>query len=382
MTHLEAMLVASLLASAPDAGPSFDCARASTKVERLVCRTPALAALDLELADTYRTALRASPSARRSLQRSQGVWLEERDRVCGEDDVRCLGNLYDRRIAELSEPPARQALPLCTDVAAHARSAPTSARAELVPIAPPLPGPSEPTLSAWNAWGAQERPPIAFEEEPFSGDRAQAIRIHRVPGTAVYAAATQGGTLLCWTMAFFRNVDGHARPANSPPSWFVEDEAAGCLTTRGFASLGDAVVAVEAATSPYDLEDTVWLSRWDGDRFGAPCELRLRYRLTFEASSNRVPEDCRDGTCAPFREAAASVVAGLYEAHAERAEGPQASQRTVGGITYAVTAAREMLGWRVLSAWTVSFTRADTMEDVRRFRVEVKRGELRDARAW
>ena len=316
MIQLGAVLVSSILAS----GPSFDCARASTKVERLVCRTPALAALDLELEDTYRAAVRSSPPDRPLLQRSQAAWLEERDRACGGDDIRCLGDLYHRRVAELAEPSARRAIPLCVDIAARARSAPSSTRAELVPIAPPLPGPSEPTLAAWNAWGEQQRPPIAFDEVPLEWAPASVtVRVHRVPGAEVYAASTIQGTAHCWDMALFRNVKGRARAASSPPVWQVGEPGSGCGTLRGFATVNGTVAAVEATTSPYDLEETVWLSRWDGGRFGAPCEVHLRHRLSFDASTEAYPEDCRDDACAPFREAAASVVAGLYEAHAERA---------------------------------------------------------------
>lgn len=69
------------LSPARAAQPSFDCAKAGTATEHLLCERAPLAELDVELAGLYRQALArsANPSA---LRRQQSEWLTERDRAC------------------------------------------------------------------------------------------------------------------------------------------------------------------------------------------------------------------------------------------------------------------------------------------------------------
>lgn len=77
------------------ASPSFDCAAASTPVERLICGEAGatLRALDRDVADLYR---RAGPA----VAASQQAWLRERDRCpLTEDmpDLWCVQQSYERR---------------------------------------------------------------------------------------------------------------------------------------------------------------------------------------------------------------------------------------------------------------------------------------------
>ncbi len=77
---------------------SFDCARALSPVETLICATPTLSALDDELAALYRSAppALAGSSERRQAQRA---WLQQRDRCT---QAECLAALYEQRIAVLA----------------------------------------------------------------------------------------------------------------------------------------------------------------------------------------------------------------------------------------------------------------------------------------
>lgn len=95
-----ASILAVPFASPVYAAPSFDCAKASTRVEFMICDHPRIARLDSELADAYRTALRDSPwaSANRRIREEQKAWIAERDRC---QDPRCLRQLYRQRISEL-----------------------------------------------------------------------------------------------------------------------------------------------------------------------------------------------------------------------------------------------------------------------------------------
>jgi uncharacterized protein len=79
---------------------SYNCGRASTPDEVLICQEPGLSRLDEELADLYfaaRNGLRGR--ARSEIEREQSAWLRARMR-CGRDYV-CIDDLYRDRIAEL-----------------------------------------------------------------------------------------------------------------------------------------------------------------------------------------------------------------------------------------------------------------------------------------
>ncbi|MEA3030444.1 MAG: hypothetical protein QOG13_1769 [Sphingomonadales bacterium] len=77
------------------ATPSFDCARAASPIEQVICRPDGgrLRALDRAVADLYR---QAGPAA----AASQTAWLRARDR-CPADDAWCIEQGYQRRKAAL-----------------------------------------------------------------------------------------------------------------------------------------------------------------------------------------------------------------------------------------------------------------------------------------
>lgn len=82
------------------AAPSFDCAKASTRVEEMICDAPALANLDSELSSAYKTALRDAPwaSANKRIRREQETWITKRNKC---KTKRCLRHIYHRRISVL-----------------------------------------------------------------------------------------------------------------------------------------------------------------------------------------------------------------------------------------------------------------------------------------
>jgi tetratricopeptide (TPR) repeat protein len=84
-------------ASAPNAtgnSPSFDCRKATTTVEKLVCNSPELSKLDVSLAEMYKEAVSKAPSIRDD-QRS---WNGEKNKC---SDVECLKTAYEDRISQL-----------------------------------------------------------------------------------------------------------------------------------------------------------------------------------------------------------------------------------------------------------------------------------------
>ena len=85
-------------APAPSAtanSPSFDCRKATTTVEKLICTNPELSKLDVSLAETYKEAVSKAPSIRDD-QRS---WNVEKNKCT---DTNCLKATYEDRISELT----------------------------------------------------------------------------------------------------------------------------------------------------------------------------------------------------------------------------------------------------------------------------------------
>lgn len=86
---------------------SFDCTKARSQVEHLVCDMPALSQLDETLAATYKVALANDPAARQR----QLAWLREtRDRC---NDAPCLAAAYQTQIRAMgASPPAAMPAPV------------------------------------------------------------------------------------------------------------------------------------------------------------------------------------------------------------------------------------------------------------------------------
>lgn len=82
------------------AAPSFDCAKAASRVEKLICSSEALSQLDSDLAEAYRTALRdvTWSSANRRIRADQKNWLSRRNQCAS---AKCLRRLYHTRIGAL-----------------------------------------------------------------------------------------------------------------------------------------------------------------------------------------------------------------------------------------------------------------------------------------
>jgi uncharacterized protein len=79
-------------------GASFNCGKAGTAVEKIVCADKYLSQLDEELAAAYGIALKQKDSAE-FIKQKQQWWIRERDGCEGSE---CLRFLYEKRISELS----------------------------------------------------------------------------------------------------------------------------------------------------------------------------------------------------------------------------------------------------------------------------------------
>ena len=84
-----------LSCSAATYAASFDCAKAGSKIEKMVCADSALSKLDQDLG----TIFNSLKSANVEIVSEQKKWLRERRNTC--QDILCLANAYKGRIEEL-----------------------------------------------------------------------------------------------------------------------------------------------------------------------------------------------------------------------------------------------------------------------------------------
>lgn len=94
-----APVAASIPAQQMTFSPSFDCAKASSGPERLICSNKDLSEADVKLAQIFRNALSKSKN-KASLKREQAQWIKNNRDACS--DSTAMLKAYQDRIAELS----------------------------------------------------------------------------------------------------------------------------------------------------------------------------------------------------------------------------------------------------------------------------------------
>lgn len=103
---------------------SFDCAKAQTRVEKLICSDAELSKLDDDLTAAYTTALKSDDKVT-SIRQTQRQWLKDRNSCT---DANCLIGAYAERLAALSnhqtfgyalseeaQGTAKPSIPVCRD---------------------------------------------------------------------------------------------------------------------------------------------------------------------------------------------------------------------------------------------------------------------------
>ena len=106
------LLLVQFNAAAAEKKPSFDCTKASTPAEKLICSDESFSAIDAELGSVFKKAKAEHPEAVGYLEKSQIKWLKNRDNQCpinlkNEDkssDINCLIFVYKTRLNILATP--------------------------------------------------------------------------------------------------------------------------------------------------------------------------------------------------------------------------------------------------------------------------------------
>ena len=99
--HVRLVLIVALLAFGADraAAQSFDCAKAQTRIEKMVCADRSLADLDEYLGRYYFAARDVNQAAASCLQADQAAWLTTTRDACA--DAACVKAAYLDRLGEL-----------------------------------------------------------------------------------------------------------------------------------------------------------------------------------------------------------------------------------------------------------------------------------------
>jgi len=79
--------------------PSFDCLKARTLVEKIICASPNLAQIDSQMANMYQT-LRTKSVDSKKIRNEQREWLKNKRNICEESE--CLMTVYKDRVRLLA----------------------------------------------------------------------------------------------------------------------------------------------------------------------------------------------------------------------------------------------------------------------------------------
>lgn len=88
--------------------PSFDCRKATTEVEKLICSDDELAKLDVEMNKSYHAFMKTLDEKyyRNKLKKKQREWLNDITKApcfSGADKINCLKNIYEFRAQQLTD---------------------------------------------------------------------------------------------------------------------------------------------------------------------------------------------------------------------------------------------------------------------------------------
>jgi len=250
------LLLALCVEPTPVAAQGFDCAKAQTPVERLICAASEIGALDKALNVAVQARLAAAPQERAAFLADSRRWLAARDKACPVPAGRlsadrraaavgCLARTYRARLDALAAPqPAQAARPdasraLCDRfvdgyrraLAARANDA-KDANAPLnqtpfnflantqnsgVTRAPTKPALQETNAQTLDQWAQDQTPPARFSsqgrEDILNLGSSAILTIDHAPETDFYVASQVQGTAHCIYSASFVNRNGVAERA-------------------------------------------------------------------------------------------------------------------------------------------------------------------------
>lgn len=82
--------------------PSFDCGKATSKVESTICKSPELSSRDFFLDKLFKDTVEAAGEGAEDIRTAQRDWVVQRDACAAQDNPACLPELYDQRAMTLA----------------------------------------------------------------------------------------------------------------------------------------------------------------------------------------------------------------------------------------------------------------------------------------
>lgn len=267
-------------------GAGFDCTKATTGVEKAICASPRVSALDGQLGDAFRTALKNHPDDADALKLDQRHWLASRDATLSaypslaKAEPRVV-SYYEARINFLKGLDATN-WPKPFDAL---RSALAKLPASGVKIPDDF---AKAGVDIHVAEAVQMETPAAFpwQADATLGDALKNLESYagyrKLPGSDISSLWSMGGTAHCWTETTFRIQGKQATAVDPPTLWTGLD----CMTDHGIARIGGNPVAYTVGNASAD-EASFETSVWNGKAFGPDEMLLMRFDhvLKTEASA-------------------------------------------------------------------------------------------------
>lgn len=344
---------ASLTPTVALSAPSFDCAKASTPAEELICNTDldeTLAARDNELATIYRRVLIGAGNRRANIVAAQSQWIRQRDTACivteksDHQRAQCLAERYDERIRVLKpmQAGAKESLALCNglvdDYKTALQTVPRDHKAvrflETLKKAPNVRLEIAESTEFASATRAENPTAEDYIKQNFRLDAALlqtlredtedgslgsslAVWMTRLPKTDVYGISTLNGSMRCEAIELLFNAEkDEATEVDIPGN---QSECTGSY----FTTIGDQPALISddfiGETSPknYHLVEGYSIHPWKSDWLPA-CNISLTYAPEMNVyPANPAPvgaaddtEDCPvgDKACADLRQAVLTLM--------------------------------------------------------------------------
>lgn len=269
---LGAMLLAPMLTHAA----GFDCAKASTPVEKAICASPKVSAIDGALGDAFKAALQKHPEKADALRLDQRHWLADRDAAVWaalrDNPYKLLSptvGQYRERIDFLKglDTPAPKPLDLIQAALPKVSGVSYELLEALARQGVPIEVATDGSLEKPGAFPYE--PDKAVKDALDNKDETSNYRV--LAGSPVSSVYSLGGTAHCYSETPFRIEGKKAIAVEAPGAWSDD-----CMSSHELAKIGDDYAALVLGYPTPD-EVSIQAARWEGKAFGPDHLLVARF---------------------------------------------------------------------------------------------------------
>lgn len=354
-----AFLFCLCLTPSPLAAQGFDCGKAQTPIENLICTAPELGALDRALNVAVQERLIATPQERTDFLVDSRRWLSMRDQTCAISAgplsterraaaVSCLAKAYRARLDALAGSTLEKTTvgvdkTLChrfVETYRNALSAQANDSGKLNTLLNQSPfaflasrpnsgvvrAPEATSLPETNArqidqWGQSQKPPVRLSKklrrEILGLGSTAILNFEHAPQTNFYVASQVQGTAHCIYAVAFVIRNGVAERV-AKPLW-PDQPGDSCGVDQFFGVIDGRTVAVQDNESPYEASLAARLSikAWSHDAFGPACSVSFDYNPTFADITDDMAQEpdrkCDNAACIALRPEAKTMVEAIQK---------------------------------------------------------------------